>query len=101
MTADITAAPRGSVFLLHACAHNPTGVDPTPAQWNEVSRLIKAGGHHVFFDSAYQGFASGDADADGGALRQFVTDGHLVVLAQSFAKVTTFSLNIRKHDTIM
>ena len=86
MVADLEAAPTGSVVLLHAIAHNPTGVDPTPPQWAQLSSLLRAKGLHPFFDSAYQGFASGDADADGGPLRAFVRDGHPVVLAQSFAK---------------
>ncbi|KAH8078208.1 transferase [Aureococcus anophagefferens] len=55
---DIDAAPAGSVFLLHACAHNPTGVDPTRDQWDAVSKKILAKGHHVLMDCAYQGFAS-------------------------------------------
>ena len=52
---DIDAAPAGSVFLLHACAHNPTGVDPTRDQWDAVSKKILAKGHHVLMDCAYQG----------------------------------------------
>jgi aspartate aminotransferase, mitochondrial len=54
MCGDLQAAPEGSTFLLHACAHNPTGVDPTPDQWGELSEVIKAKGHVVFFDNAYQ-----------------------------------------------
>lgn len=83
---DLKDAPDGSVILLHACAHNPTGCDPTMDQWKEISNVVKSKSHHVFFDSAYQGFASGDAEADAAALRYFVAEGHNVVLAQSFAK---------------
>lgn len=86
MLADIKAAPKGSIFLLHACAHNPTGVDPTPEQWKEISSAVKAGEHYAFFDMAYQGFASGDTDKDAFALRYFVEQGHNPCLAQSFAK---------------
>ena len=86
MIADIKAAPEGSAFLLHACAHNPTGVDPTQEQWKEISTEIKKRGHFVFFDMAYQGFASGDIDRDAFALRHFIQEGHNVCLAQSFAK---------------
>merc|ERR1712127_336428 len=68
------------------CAHNPTGIDPTPEQWSLISKAIKAKQHHVLMDSAYQGFASGDAEADASALRSFVADGHSLLLAQSFAK---------------
>jgi len=53
MMEDIKAAPNGSVMLLHACAHNPTGVDPSVNQWSEISKLIKEKGHFVFFDMAY------------------------------------------------
>eukprot|EP00614_Pseudopedinella_elastica_P015152 CAMPEP_0172583742 /NCGR_PEP_ID=MMETSP1068-20121228/3303_1 /TAXON_ID=35684 /ORGANISM="Pseudopedinella elastica, Strain CCMP716" /LENGTH=321 /DNA_ID=CAMNT_0013377639 /DNA_START=303 /DNA_END=1265 /DNA_ORIENTATION=- len=89
MCEDLEAAPEGSVVLLHACAHNPTGVDPTPEQWAKVADLCARRGLHVFFDSAYQGFASGDADADGSAFRSFVAragDFPSMCLAQSFAK---------------
>lgn len=86
MLVDIKAAPEGSVFLFHACAHNPTGVDPTQEQWREISEAVKERGHFAFFDMAYQGFASGDTDKDAFALRYFVEQGHNVCLAQSFAK---------------
>jgi len=86
MVADIKGAPKGSIFLLHACAHNPTGVDPTPEQWKEISEAVKAGGHFAFFDMAYQGFASGSTDQDAFPVRHFVEQGHNVALAQSFAK---------------
>ena len=49
-----------SLVLLHACAHNPTGCNPTPEQWDVISDVIAKRGHVAFFDSAYQGFASGD-----------------------------------------
>lgn len=86
MKADIESAPNDSVFLFHACAHNPTGVDPSPEQWKEVSRLVKDKGHFAFFDMAYQGFASGDTDKDAFAVRHFVAQGHNIALCQSFAK---------------
>lgn len=83
---DVNAAPKGSIFLLHACAHNPTGVDPSLAQWQELSGLLKQKGHAILFDAAYLGFASGDANKDAAALRQFVADGHTFLMGQSFAK---------------
>ncbi|KAI0846506.1 aspartate aminotransferase [Daldinia vernicosa] len=86
MLADIKAAPKGSIFLFHACAHNPTGVDPTTEQWKEISNAVKAQGHYAFFDMAYQGFASGDTNKDAFAVRHFVEQGHNICLAQSFAK---------------
>jgi len=72
--------------LLHACAHNPTGVDPTPEQWQELSALIKKKNLYPFFDMAYQGFASGSVDTDAFAVRLFIKEGHQIALAQSFAK---------------
>jgi aspartate aminotransferase len=86
MKAALAEAPDGSVILLHACAHNPTGVDPSLEQWGEIASLMKAKGHFPFFDTAYQGFASGDLDRDAGAIRLFVQMGFELVIAQSFAK---------------
>ncbi|KAH1068516.1 hypothetical protein GLYMA_03G037609v4 [Glycine max] len=73
-------------FLLHPCAHNPTGVDPSEEKWREISLQFKAKNHFPFFDMAYQGFSSGDLDKDVIALRIFLEDGHLIGCAQSFAK---------------
>lgn len=86
MVEDVAAAPSGSFFLLHACAHNPTGVDPTAAQWQEISKLMKEKGHFPFFDMAYQGFASGDCVKDSQAIDIFLKDGHMVGCSQSYAK---------------
>lgn len=83
---DLGKIPEKSVVLLHACAHNPTGVDPKPEQWKEISKVMKKKNLFPFFDMAYQGFASGDTVRDAHALRLFVEDGHQVALAQSFAK---------------
>uniref|UniRef100_A0A7I4XWJ8 Aspartate aminotransferase n=1 Tax=Haemonchus contortus TaxID=6289 RepID=A0A7I4XWJ8_HAECO len=84
--ADIAAIPKGSIILLHACAHNPTGVDPSKEQWKKISEICKKNELFVFFDMAYQGFASGDIDADAYAVRYFIEQGHNICLAQSFAK---------------
>jgi len=56
----LESAPERSVFLLHVCAHNPTGVDPMEEQWtaNMVTVVFLAKKHYAFFDLAYQGFAS-------------------------------------------
>lgn|ERR1711974_31107 len=83
---DIKNAPEGQIILLHACAHNPTGVDPDKDTWAELSDICKSRKHIVFFDCAYQGFASGDAERDAYAVRKFVEDGHDLMVAQSFAK---------------
>jgi aspartate aminotransferase len=83
---DMRAMPEGSCILLHACAHNPTGMDPTVDQWKEVSDVAREKNLLPFFDSAYQGFASGDARKDASAVRMFVEDGHNIAVVQSFSK---------------
>jgi len=82
----IKNAPDRSVFLIHATAHNPTGVDPSSEQWKGLSAALKAKQHLVIMDCAYQGFASGDFDKDKAGLDTMVADGHQVILCQSFAK---------------
>ena len=86
MIQDLKSMPEGSVVLLHACAHNPTGVDPTPQQWQEISQICSQRSLFPFFDMAYQGFASGSPERDAQAVRTFVKDGHSILLAQSYAK---------------
>ena len=54
MLDDLKAAPKGSVIVLHACAHNPTGIDPTKEQWKEIADVVEEKGLVPFFDSAYQ-----------------------------------------------
>ncbi|CAD5316114.1 unnamed protein product [Arabidopsis thaliana] len=71
MLEDLGAAPPGAIVVLQACAHNPTGVDPTFEQWEKIRRL---------------GFASGSLDADAQAVRMFVADGGECLIAQSYAK---------------
>jgi len=83
---DLHGMPEGSVVLLHACAHNPTGMDPTLDQWQQISDVIKQQKLFPFFDSAYQGFASGDAPTDAASVRMFVNDGHYMAMVQSFSK---------------
>jgi aspartate aminotransferase len=86
MLEDIKKAPEGSIILLHACAHNPTGVDPNKNQWAGISDVIKEKKHFALFDSAYQGFASGDPEKDAYPIRHFIKQGHQVGVCQSFAK---------------
>ncbi|KAL9631247.1 MAG: hypothetical protein Q9204_004317, partial [Flavoplaca sp. TL-2023a] len=86
MRSAIESAPEGSIILLHACAHNPTGVDLTHAQWADIAKVIRAKSHFPFFDCAYQGFASGDLENDAWAVRYFVEQGFELCIAQSFAK---------------
>ncbi|PON76515.1 Aspartate/other aminotransferase [Parasponia andersonii] len=83
---DLGSAPSGAIVLLHACAHNPTGVDPTLEQWEQIRQLIRSKALLPFFDSAYQGFASGSLDADAQPIRTFAADGGELLVAQSYAK---------------
>ncbi|PZC81213.1 aspartate aminotransferase, mitochondrial [Helicoverpa armigera] len=83
---DICSMPEGSIILLHACAHNPTGVDPKKEEWQTLSKIIKEKKLLPFFDMAYQGFATGNVDNDAYAVRLFEKEGHQLMLAQSFAK---------------
>lgn len=131
----LQSCPERSVFLLHACAHNPTGTDPTHEQWKQIAevmmvlnrKVLTAAAHRpqrtrssirsdssvcsnrtrskrrrlvssallfflqrrklfVFFDSAYQGFASGNLEKDAWAVRYFVSMGFEMFCAQSFSK---------------
>lgn len=83
---DLLNAPEGSVFLFHTCAHNPTGVDPTHEQWDEIADLCLQKKIVPFFDTAYQGFASGDLINDAYSVRLFARKGLELLAAQSFAK---------------
>jgi aromatic-amino-acid transaminase len=89
MKAALAAAPAGTVVVLHACCHNPTGYDLTPAQWDEVVAVVKARGLVPFLDMAYQGFGQGIAE-DGAAVAKFVAAGLDCLVATSFSK--SFSL---------
>lgn len=79
----------GSVVLLHPCCHNPTGVDPTQAEWRALLDVIEQRGLLPFFDMAYQGFAHG-VDEDAWAVRECVRHGIACLVASSFSKI--FSL---------
>merc|ERR1712012_1020205 len=85
MKALSTATP-GALVLLHACAHNPTGVDPTRDQWVQIASLVKERGLIPLMDSAYQGYASGNLEEDAWAMRYFESQGFEMFLCQSFAK---------------
>lgn len=86
LTADLGEAPSGSAVLLHLCAHNPTGVDPSPDQWVKIAQLCKDRNLIPFFDNAYQGFASGNLSADAAPLRAFIRLGLNPFIACSFSK---------------
>jgi aromatic-amino-acid transaminase len=86
---DLNALPSGSIVVLHACCHNPTGVDLTPADWQNVLDVVKAKGHIPFLDMAYQGFGDGIAE-DAAAVRLFAESGLSFFVSSSFSK--SFSL---------
>jgi aspartate/tyrosine/aromatic aminotransferase len=92
MLEDFKAAKEGSVVLLHACAHNPTGCDPSREDWVRIAKVIREKGLLVFFDAAYLGFASGDYDHDAYVIRSFVEQGIPFLLAISFAKNMVYSI---------
>ncbi|MCB2024421.1 MAG: aspartate/tyrosine/aromatic aminotransferase [Ottowia sp.] len=89
MLADLKAATPGTVVVLHACCHNPTGYDISAAQWDQVIEAVKAGKLTPFLDMAYQGFGHGIAE-DGAVVGKFVAAGLDVFVATSFSK--SFSL---------
>ena len=74
------------MVILHAVAHNPTGVDPTEEQWKEIAKLCEEKGVFVLMDCAYQGFASGDLKQDAWACRYFAEQNFDFFCAQSFSK---------------
>lgn len=82
----IIKAPDRSVFIMHACAHNPTGMDPTSDNWMRIRDVMKIKSHIPLFDCAYQGFASGDFNRDAFAVRLFADSGFEMFVAQSFSK---------------
>ena len=89
MIAALRAAAPGTVVVLHACCHNPTGYDITPAQWDQVAAACQQGGLVPFLDMAYQGFGLGIAE-DGAAVRCFMASGMNFFVSTSFSK--SFSL---------
>jgi len=72
--------------MFHVCSHNPTGVDPTQEQWQTILEIVKRKNLFSGFDSAYQGFASGDLERDAYSLRLFQEHTDNIMLFQSFAK---------------
>lgn len=91
MVACIQQAKAGTIILLHACAHNPTGMDLQPAQWGKLCSVFEekhAKGETLipFFDCAYQGYASGDLNKDAYSVRLFLKHNLPIIVAQSFSK---------------
>jgi aromatic-amino-acid transaminase len=89
MIGALQAAAPGTIVVLHACCHNPTGVDPTAAQWSKIRETVAAGGLMPFFDMAYQGFGDG-IESDAAVIREFADAGLEFLVASSYSK--SFSL---------
>ena len=89
LLATLAAAAPGTIVVLHACCHNPTGCDLTPAQWQRIAATCQAGGLVPFLDMAYQGFGHGIAE-DGAAVQVFLATGLPFFVSTSFSK--SFSL---------
>jgi len=89
MLSALNAAPAGTIVVLHACCHNPTGYDITAGQWDQVIAACKANNLTPFLDMAYQGFGYGIAE-DGAVIGKFVAAGLTFFVSTSFSK--SFSL---------
>ncbi|MFC0179736.1 amino acid aminotransferase [Thorsellia kenyensis] len=85
MLEDLNQAQEGDIVLFHGCCHNPTGIDPTLSQWEQLADLSRAKGLLPLFDFAYQGFARGlEEDAEG--LRAFAKNHRELMVASSYSK---------------
>jgi aromatic-amino-acid transaminase len=89
MLARLNSAEAGTIVVLHACCHNPTGYDIDPAQWDQVVATVKARNLSAFLDMAYQGFGFGIQE-DGAVIQKFVDAGLSFLVSTSFSK--SFSL---------
>lgn len=90
MCETLSSAPENSVVVLQGCAHNPTGVDPTPEQWRTLAQIFVRKRHFALFDMAYQGLASGDLQSDNLVLKIWEQNNLEFAVAQSFSQ----SMNI-------
>jgi aromatic-amino-acid transaminase len=89
MRASLEAMAPGTIVVLHACCHNPTGVDPTLEQWDQILTVVRARGLVPFLDIAYQGFGDG-IEADAMVVRKFAASAGPLFVSSSFSK--SFSL---------
>jgi len=85
LTAALEAIPRGDAVCLHACCHNPTGIDPTPEQWQRIADIVHERGLLPIVDFAYQGFGVG-IDEDAVGLRELARPGKELLVCSSFSK---------------
>ena len=79
-------APLKSIFIFHACAHNPTGCDPTRDQWVRIAKVLADRQGFPIFDTAYQGFATGNPEEDAWPVRMFAESGFELFVTTSFSK---------------
>lgn len=89
MSASLEALPEQTIVILHACCHNPTGIDPKPKQWQQIARIIQQKNLVPFFDIAYQGFGEG-LEQDAAVIRLFAQMDMTMLISSSFSK--SFSL---------
>ena len=89
MSACLKALPEQTIVVLHACCHNPTGIDPTPEQWQQIAQIVQQQNLVPFFDIAYQGFGEG-LEQDASVIRLFAEMDMTMVISSSFSK--SFSL---------
>jgi aspartate/tyrosine/aromatic aminotransferase len=85
LLADIRSIPAGDVILLHGCCHNPTGIDPTLAQWKQIAAAVRERGVLPLLDFAYQGFGDGIVE-DAAGLREFCQPNEELLICSSFSK---------------
>src|SRR5262245_51792666 len=85
MLSALKQTPTGDIVLLHACCHNPTGIDPTPTQWKEIAEVVHDRGLLPLVDFAYQGFGQG-LNEDAVALRELARPGKELIVCSSFSK---------------
>ncbi|EKX53618.1 hypothetical protein GUITHDRAFT_64004 [Guillardia theta CCMP2712] len=87
MKSDVQAAPKGSIFIFHTIAHNPTGVDLSHDQWKEIAKVCQEKEHIIIFDTAYQGYATGDLESDAWAVKYFAHEMKMeLFVTQSYSK---------------
>jgi aromatic-amino-acid transaminase len=89
MINGLKSLPAGTIVVLHACCHNPTGIDPTPAQWQIIAETVQTGQLIPFLDNAYQGFGQG-LEEDAQSIRLFAKMGMMMFVSSSYSK--SFSL---------
>jgi aspartate/tyrosine/aromatic aminotransferase len=107
MLSSVEKADEGSLFLMHSCAHNPTGCDPSLEQWDIIREALQKKNHYTLFDNAYQvpslapsrvsssllltgcqGYATGDSERDATVIRRFAEAGVQLAVCNSYSKVT-------------